>query len=75
MIKKYIFNVLMALDILLNAIAGGSYREPISSRIGKNPKCSFLAEFLHKILNWLENNHCEDSAKRYSDVKKEDNVF
>lgn len=74
-LKQYLFNNLMALDILGNTSAGGTYKEPVSSRIGKNPHCSFIATGLYRLLNWLEPNHCEHSARNYPGVKKEDNVF
>lgn len=74
-LKKYIYTILIALDRLGNALAGGDSRETISSRVGKNPKCSFLAAWLHKLLNWLQPGHCEKSKEtEHKDIGK-DNVF
>lgn len=72
MIKRYIYNILISLDQFGNVLADGDPDETISSRVGKNPKVSFLSKGLHKLLNWLEPEHCEKSIE--IDEGK-DNVF
>ena len=68
MIKKYIYNILIGIDQLANAIAFGDPDETISSRLGKNHSGSWL----EKLVNWMfrkqTDNHCknaieEDEAK------------
>ena len=72
MIKRYAYNILISLDQFGNTLAGGSPDETISSRIGKNPRVSFLSKGLYKFLNWLQPNHCEKAIE--ADEGK-DNVF
>lgn len=75
MIKKDLKNNLLALDRLGNAITGGDSRETVSSRVGKNPRCSFVSAGMYRILNWLDPNHCENSKEfEHKDIGK-DNVF
>lgn len=74
-LKKYIKNNLLALDRLLNALAGGDSRELVSSRLGKNPHCSWIATGMYYLLNWLDPNHCEDSREfEHKDIGSH-NVF
>lgn len=75
MLKQYLKNNLLALDRLGNALSGGDSRETMSSRIGKNPHCSWVATGMYHILNWLDPNHCEDSMEfEHKEIGK-DNVF
>ena len=60
-IKNYIWNILISLDCLCNAILGGDSQETMSSRMGKKlvkhencPVCTFLC----KILNKIQKDHC-----------------
>ena len=75
MLKKYIFNNLLALDRLGNALSGGDSRETISSRGGKNPRCSFVAAGLHRILNWLDPGHTDNAIRHEEKEIGKNNVF
>lgn len=59
--KRWIINVLIALDRLVNALLGGDPRETLSSRMGKArercPVCYWICRGLH----WLDPSHCDDA--------------
>jgi len=58
-LKKYIKNVALARDQLINAVTGGDPDESISSRAGKALlKDKLWAKFLCKFLNIFERDHC-----------------
>jgi hypothetical protein len=70
-VAKYLFNQLYALDLHVNTILGGSPRETISARLGRNYPNSWITQ----VVNWLaspwDNNddgnpydHCQDAAER-----------
>lgn len=58
---KYMWNVLIAIDQLCNAILLGDPDETMSSRMGKHlaahDKCP-VCNFLCKLLNYIQPNHC-----------------
>ncbi|SCU95503.1 conserved hypothetical protein [Cupriavidus necator] len=59
--KRYLWNLLISLDQLANAVAGGSPDETISSRAGKEGRrwgC-ILCRFLH----WFDRDHCAKSIE------------
>ena len=66
-IKTYIFNVVIAffrgIDIFINTIFGGDYRETISSRMGKYVarKSGWLPCKICKLLNLIDPSHCVNS--------------
>ena len=64
MIKKYLLNIFLGLDYLVNALTGGDPQETISSRIGKKrakgKKC-VVCDFLCKVLDWIDPRHCHDA--------------
>lgn len=58
---KYFFNLLIALDNILNALLGGNPCEVIPARVYREKRYKLVA-----IINWLfwwEPNHCEQSYK------------
>lgn len=59
-VKWYLYNLLLAIDQLVNAILGGYCDETISSRIGKRVvrNDSWLCNLLCKLLNLIEKDHC-----------------
>ena len=63
--KKYIWNILVSLDQLLNTLAFGDPDETISSRMGKHlskhdcPFCNFMC----KLLNLIQKDHCIKSIE------------
>ncbi|MFC6633535.1 hypothetical protein [Microbulbifer taiwanensis] len=64
-IKRWLWNLLIALDQLANALLGGDPDETISSRMGKAVReercvlCRFLCDLLHRI----DPNHCQKSIE------------
>lgn len=63
MLKRYIWNVIISLDQLVNTLLGGSPDETISSRAGKRQHKSVWAKWLCWILNKLDTNHCKDAIE------------
>ena len=72
MIKKYIWNNLIAWDQLINALFGGDPDESMSSRLGKwvGPKresacwaCKNSAKVICAVLHLIDPNHCEKSIE------------
>ena len=58
--KKYILNILIAIDQLANALINGDPDETISSRAAKSArKGKMWACVLCKFLDKLDPNHCE----------------
>jgi|GEM_PF-758503 len=69
LIKQWLWNILHAIDILLNAITGGDPEETISSRMGKAiaagrcKLCRPICHVLNKLFRQL--NHCADAAEKH----------
>jgi hypothetical protein len=64
--KRYIWNVLIAIDQFFNAVLGGDPDETMSSRMGKRvlrKDCRFC-KFVCGILNVFEKDHCFKSIER-----------
>ena len=61
--KRYIWNLLIAIDQFFNALFGGDPDETISSRAGKKRESSEFADRLCKILDSVDKNHCEESIE------------
>ncbi len=59
-VKRYLLNLLIVLDVAFNVILGGDPYETISSRAGKSDRK--WACVLCKFLNWLQPGHCKDSV-------------
>jgi len=72
-IGKYIFNILIAIDQLANALIGGDPDETISSRCGKYKNKCILCKILCKILDKIDYRHCEEAIE--PDEGKEDLIF
>lgn len=62
-VKKYFWNILIAIDQFFNALTGGDPDETISSRIGKHKDSSKLARLLSRFLDLFEQNHAEKSIE------------
>lgn len=57
--KRYFWNILIAIDQLGNAVRGGDPDETISSAAGKaQQKGKRWACILCRMLNWFEKDHC-----------------
>lgn len=64
LILKYIYNILIGINQLFNAILLGDPDETLSSRIGKEAKRgNKFALFLSKILDFFDENHCEEAIE------------
>lgn len=65
--KKYIYNILIGIDQLANAILGGDPDETISSRMGKHlvkKQNCLICKFLCGLLNLIDPNHCIDAIEK-----------
>lgn len=71
MIKKYVWNVLIAIDQLGNALLGGDPDETISSRAGKSRHIWYW-DWLSRFLNWIDPRHVEKSRE---DDEGSDQIF
>lgn len=60
---KYFWNVLIAIDQLVNTIFGGDPDETVSSRSGKRQEEQLWAKYLCKLLNIFESEHCKKSIE------------
>ena len=61
---KWLLNILLALDFLLNALTGGDPEETVSSRIAKKQakgKDCWICKQLCWLLDKLDKRHCSDS--------------
>ena len=64
MIKRYIWNILIAIDQLLNTILLGDPDETLSSRMGKRAKNGDkLGKIVCKFLDLFDKGHCEKSIE------------
>lgn len=61
--KRWFINILVGMDQLANAVAGGDPDETISSRCGKREKSNRLCKWLCKMLNKLDPRHCADAIE------------
>jgi hypothetical protein len=66
MVGKYFWNIVQAVDRMLNAIAGGTDKEYLSSRVYRYKDGNRIAGWVYVLLNWLEPNHCEQA---YADAQ------
>jgi hypothetical protein len=55
-IAKWLLNILISIDQLVNTVFGGSNDETISSRLGRNYPNSVLAKFVDLIFFWQSRN-------------------
>lgn len=66
LIKQYLLNVAVALDILVNSLTGGKERQTISGRLGSEFKGSILEMGVNyvfwKLKWWSDDDHCEECA-------------
>ena len=65
MIKKYFWNVLIAIDQLANTVIGGDPDETISSRAGKKVRTGKTGpwHWLCLVLHKFDSNHCRESVE------------
>lgn len=60
--KRYGLNMLIALDQLVNALAGGDPDETISSRLGKYHANSVMGKLVNAVFFW-QKNHIKESIE------------
>lgn len=64
MIKRYIWNILIAIDQLLNALLGGDPDETLSSRLGKYQHRCVICRWICKLLDLIDYRHCQDAIEK-----------
>ena len=64
--KRYVWNIVQALNRLINTLFGGTDKEYMSSRIYRHKADNLVAGWCYQILNWIETDHCE---KAYADCQ------
>jgi len=62
--KRYLFNILIAIDQFFNTLAGGDPDETISSRIGKRTETCLLCRWMCAVLNKINPQHCKNSIEK-----------
>lgn len=64
--KKYLYNILIGIDQLVNTILCGDPDETISSRMGKHvaKNDSFWCNLICKLLNLIEKDHCKKAIEK-----------
>jgi hypothetical protein len=62
MVKKYLFNLLISVDQLVNAVFGGDPDETISSRLGRNYPNTWFAKFVDVLFFW-QTNHTKEAIE------------
>lgn len=65
-LTKWIWNIIQALDRLLNAVLFGTDKEYLSSRIYRYKDKNWYAMYLYRFLNYIDTDHCE---KAYIDAQ------
>lgn len=66
MLWRYLWNILQALDRLVNTVLGGTDKEYMSSRVFRYKDESKIAKIVYSLLNKIEKDHCE---KAYIDAQ------
>ena len=61
-LKRYLWNILIAIDQLFNALFFGYPDETMSSRMGKRQDIKPY-KFICNVLNIVDKNHCENSIE------------
>lgn len=65
-VRRWFWNVLIAVDQLGNAVTGGDPDETISSRLGKRVRsgeAGWFARFTCWSLGWIDRGHCRASIE------------
>ena len=77
MLKKYLRNILIAIDEFFNTLAGGSPHESISARVGRNYPNTWFCKFINWLFFWQDSDHdhCEDCAEWEPEVFERDAII
>lgn len=70
--RIYIINVLYAFDLLVNALFGGAPHQTISARWGESPTKTWLYYWGCRVLNRIDERHCERARVHYEKIRKVD---
>jgi hypothetical protein len=64
-VPRYLWNLLIALDVIGNAITGGNPRETISSRIGRYLRHRPAQHWIHRVWlpGWLRRHFLETNDR------------
>ncbi len=62
MIWRYIKNLLIVIDQLINTFSGGDPDETLSSRFGKRSKSNALRKIINTLFFW-QKDHCKASIE------------
>ena len=62
-LRRYIWNILIAIDQLFNTIFGGDPDETISSRLGKHRNANWFTRLLSRFLDLFQSKHVEKSIE------------
>ena len=63
---RYLLNILISIDQLINVIFGGSVDETVSSRLGRQKRQGRLKwynKWLADFLDWIDDNHVLNSIE------------
>lgn len=60
---KYLKNILIAIDQLVNTICFGDPDETISSRLGRNYDGTWIEKFVNWLFKWQKDDHCSNSIE------------
>lgn len=75
MFKKYIRNILISIDQMANTLLGGDPDMTISSRLGRNYKGTWMANFVDWLFSWQKRvgstSHTENANYWETDDGKE----
>jgi len=73
MFKKYIINIFISIDQLINTILGGDMDMTLSARLGRNYRGTWMERFVDWLFQWQgnENGHCENADWWESDEGKD----
>jgi ribosome biogenesis GTPase A len=65
MVKRYVWNLLISVDQLINALLAGAPDETLSSRMGKHVRKNdcVLCKIICRLLNIIDKGHCERSIE------------
>jgi len=62
-VRRYLWNLLISVDQLINTLFGGDPDETVSSRLGKQTEHCRLCRWFCKLLSKLDPDHCQKSIE------------
>lgn len=61
--KRYLKNLLVSFDQLVNAILGGDPDEFLSTRLARGRDTCAACRFVCRVLDWIDAGHCDRSLR------------